>query len=343
MQNVFKKILNLFHNNMYRNFMKLFFVLICSIVFTHPSFGQSPEISSNYKSAETAKMTFISFESFKNTYGKNAASWFDYYKIVEQSRLLSNPEKDKIKHQIFDESSQYIDGTWQNEFFKYLGSEHRDSSSLFNALKLSEDNFNLFPYVVQYAVIKGNLLLAEEYSKKYSNVVRISPAEMEYSYNTLMSADSFSTIYSKGLLDILNLSVLKYVYNIRKDVELKFFTGIIKNGERNYLALSLGKEEILKYNNGYYSGLLISTQKPNRGFNPSVFKTNYIESTSLLPESLLPVYMNYFPSFLLYYREMVRQKNAEEVNKWKNIIIKLATLTKMVTEINIILQSPEYH
>lgn len=260
---------------------------------------------------------------------KDANAWVNYYNWTERDKALTAAQKQFELRSIYSQSQESIAGTWQESLIKFLQSEKRDSASIFAALRLSYSNPALYPYAVQYAIIANDDDLARLYSKAANDAAPLSPALFEYHYNTLMSAEQNGIIYAKGLNDLVPLAILQNVYDVRKDVELKYYEG--KAPEINaYLCLSLGKDVLQQYPQASYTGLLVKvnagTAAENEEHLTKGFLLKTLKSTSSLTEEEKLIWRNYLPSFITLYKGY-KAKNDAHTQEWKEIIEKLAQLT----------------
>lgn len=262
---------------------------------------------------------------------KNADNWYNYFISVEQSKDLSLAERKLLQLDIFNSSSKFIKGSWQYSLFTFIESGKRDSSSLFNALNLTKDKTSLYPYVIQYSIIKNNKELLMEYAKELNKSKPLSSAIFEYHYNTLMSAGKDAVIYAKGLNDIAPLAILQVVYNIRDDIKLKYFEGDIPESENAYLCLSLGKEIISSYSKGVYAGLLVklnNLEPLNELDIQNSFKFSILKNLENLSDEEKQIYRNYLPSFIILYKKLSKE-NSIKAHEWKVMLEKLALVTGM--------------
>ena len=262
---------------------------------------------------------------------KNANAWYDYYISVEQSKDLSLAERKLLQLDIFNSSSNFIKNSWQYSLFTFIESGKRDSSSLFSALNFTNDKTAIYPYVVQYAIIKNDKDLLNLYTAELNRSKPLSAALFEYHYNTLMSADKDAVIYAKGLNDIAPLAILQNVYNVRRDIKLKYFEGTIQDSVNAYLCLSLGKEIISDFPNGVYTGLLVKLNTPENSQELDIqrnFKFSILKDMGNLSGEEKQIYKNYLPSFILLYKKLSKA-NSKTAEEWKLMIEKLGLVTGM--------------
>jgi hypothetical protein len=270
---------------------------------------------------------------------KDANAWVNYYNWMDRDKSLTAAQKQFELKSIYNQSQESIAGTWQQNLIKFLQSEKRDSASLFAALRLSYSNPSLYPYAVQYAIIANDDDLTRLYSKAANDAAPLSAGLYEYHYNTLMSAEQNGIIYAKGLNDLVPLAILQNVYDVRKDVELKYYEG--KATESNaYLSLSLGKDVLQQYPQAAYTGLLAKVNAgagaENEDHLSKDFSLKTLKSIGSLTEEEKLICRNYLPSFIILYKDY-KARNDVHVAEWKEIIEKLALLTGTSESVNNIL------
>lgn len=270
---------------------------------------------------------------------KDANAWINYYNWTERSKDLTAAQRQFELRSIYNQSQESIAGTWQESLIGFLQSEKRDSTSLFAALRLSYSNPVLYPYAVQYAIIANDDDLTRLYSKAANDATPLSAGLYEYHYNTLMSAEQNGIIYAKGLNDLVPLAILQNVFNVRKDVELKYYEG--KAAESNaYLCLSLGKDILQQYPQAAYTGLLVKVnagaESENEDHLTKRFSLKTLKGVGSLTEEEKLIYRNYLPSFIILYKDY-KAKNDAHAQEWKEIIEKLALLTGTSESVNNIL------
>ena len=323
-----------------------FSILLYFILISGYSFAQSKPEKLTQSSQKENKKVEKNISKNRNFYQnqiklnpRSADAWLNYYISAEESLDLSLAERRSLQSEIFSSSSVYIKNSWQYSLFKFIESGKKDSSALFNALQLTQNKVSIFPYVIQYSIIKNDEDLLKEYSIKLNALNKMSQAVYEYHYNTLMSADSNAIIYAKGLNDLVPLAILQNVYNIRTDIKLKYFDENIKERENVYLCISLGKEIISKYSNGVYSGLLLRLNGSQDFMEPNpekVFKLSSLLHLNNLTEEELLMYRNYLPSFILHYNKLLKANDKDAVS-WRDIIMNLGIQTGMQNSVETIL------
>jgi hypothetical protein len=143
-----------------------------------------------------------------------------------------------------------------------------------------------------------------------------------------MSADSNATIYGRGLNDIVPMAILQQVYNVRKDIHLRYYTGYTKETGHTYLCLSLGRESLSQYPQAAYTGLLVKLAG-DPGIDELKKHTEYDFDLHELETEVHPatdidqLYKNYLPGFILLYKNY-RQSGNRRAEKIKEYINKIA-------------------
>ncbi len=271
----------------------------------------------------------------------NADNWYNYFISIEQSKDLSLAERRQLQLDIFKSSAKFIKSSWQYSLFTFIESGKRDSSSLFSAINLTNDKSALYPYVVQYAIIKNDKELLKLYTAELNRSKPLSTGIFEYHYNTLMSAGKDAVIYAKGLNDIAPLAILQNVYNIRPDIKLKYFEGNIPDSVNAYLCLSLGKEIISDFPNGVYAGLLVKLNTPEHSEELDIqknFKFSILKDLGNLSDEEKLIYRNYLPSFIILYKKLSKE-SSNSAGEWKTMIEKLALVTGMKESVDKLLNN----
>lgn len=323
--------------------MKLLFSLFF-IIFSFSCFSQNIN-NEVYIKKETISSSEVSKKSISNANKfqqqlsanpKNADTWLEYYISVERAKEYSSPQKANLLNSIYNSSGNYIKGSWQYFLVGFIQSGKKDSSSLFAALNLTNNKVLIYPYVIQYAIISHDKELVKKISQELNSAHPISPALFEYHYNTLMSSGKNSIIYAKGLDDIAPMAVLQNVYNLRPDIELRYYDGNVENSGNVYLCLSLGKDIISLYPNSVYSGLLVKLNSSST--SPAVnvqetFKLSALNNAANLTNEEKLIYKNYLPSFILLYNQL-KQEKSDKSAEWKIILEKLLIITDMKNSVD---------
>ncbi len=257
---------------------------------------------------------------------EDATAWLNYYNWQDREKSGTTGDKKEALQHIFKSAERSIAGTWQYSLMTFLKSGKRDSSALFDAVTRSDEKATLYPYVVQYALIRENKFLLAQYCEDVNRTNPLSPLMYEYHYNALMSAGQQATIYARGLNDLVPMAVLQQVYGVRKDVHLKYYEG--SAAENSYLCLSAGKDELTKYPNAIYTGLLIKlgSEEELKKHYESNLSFARLDATAALSADEAIVYKNYLPAFILLYR-MYKKSNDPQLPLLEKRLRKLAQLT----------------
>jgi hypothetical protein len=247
---------------------------------------------------------------------RSAATWFNYYLWAERDKQIPQKEKSKLLAATVADAKQYISQTAEYSLMLYLQSGKKDSASLLKALSLASNKSGIYPYVIQYYIIQEDEHALTEYCKKWNNVDPLSGNLYAYHYNVLMSADSNAVIYGRGLYDIVPMAVLQYVYNIRKDIQLRYYRGIPEIQSNSYLCLSLGREILSQYQYAAYTGLLVK-MKGTTGIDElkkhieKNMDLRFLEVGGYWETDLSRLFKNYLPSFILLYKHYKQMDEAE--------------------------------
>jgi hypothetical protein len=268
---------------------------------------------------------------------KNVLAWLNYYLWTDRNKELPAGQKKELLAQTLKDAGKHIKGTAAWHILNYLQSGKKDSASLLKALTTAESNYWVYPYAVQYAVMKQNETALKEYTGKLNAIAPLSPGLYEYHYNVLMSANSGATIYAQGLNDLVPLAVLQQAYGFRRDVRLRYYDGGIREKENAYLCLSSGREIISQYPLAAYTGLLVKIEGSDINEMKEHMEKNftlvYLNQSNYLSGELSQLYKNYLPSFLLLYQQYKATGNEAGGAAIKTLILKIAGQAGITEEV----------
>jgi hypothetical protein len=306
--------------------MKYILLIISILLFSYVNAQSTSPVEEKSTSGKVAPTSNAQKEiSQKPDTYRNAEVLFHNYISTDRNKTLPAQEKKKKLNESAEEAEKSISGTWQYSLIIFLQSGKKDGKALLEALQKGERK-TVLPYAVQYAIITNDNSAVKNFTAELNALQPLSKAVYEYHYNTLMSADKDAVIYAKGLFDLVPLAVLQQQFNVRKDIQLKYYEGKI-NERNSYLTVSSGKDILSDYPKASYTGLLIKTNSPNSikelekhvaDFDFSVFNSDENWNTE---ETAM--YKNYLPSFILLYKYYYRNKNEKSL-QIKNMIMKIA-------------------
>ncbi|HMC99554.1 MAG TPA: hypothetical protein VKH37_05345, partial [Ferruginibacter sp.] len=284
-------------------------------------------------SADNVNFQVNSWKQQVTSQPQMANAWLNYYNWLDREKTLErrNGAKKEKLDSLVAASRNYISTTWQYSLMLFLQSNKRDSTALFTALNGSNGSTSLYPYVLQYALIRGDKKLLSEYSKLLNDARPMSAALMEYHSNCLRSTEKHATIYAKGLNDLVPMIVLQEQYHIRPDVKLAYYENPISDVTNSYCCLSLGADVLSQYPNASYTGLLIRLDKTRPTLElqkhlENDFSFSFLNGIDELDENEQLIYRNYLPSFILLYKYYTAQHDQKAVH-WKAMLDKLAKVT----------------
>jgi hypothetical protein len=257
-----------------------------------------------------------------------APGWFNYYLWTERDKGIDSIKKSSLLTGIVSDAGKHIRQSSEYSLMLYLKSGRKDSVSLFKALDLATDKFEVYPYIVQYGIIRQNTSILATYTQLLEKERPLSSILYTYHYNALMSADSNTTIYGRGLHDIVPMGILQNVHNIRKDINLQYYTGKVKNPSQSYLCLSLGEDVLSQYPNAAYTGLLVKMTDPGidelKKHYEKDMDLSFLEAGGNWSHYESRLFRNYLPSFILLYRHY-RDNNNSGSERLLSYINKIAS------------------
>lgn len=268
----------------------------------------------------------------------DANLWLQYYKQTEHLPNNNTTNRKKIQSTILEQAPSFISSSWELPLMQFLFSNKRDRASLETALNVSTNKKEIYPYAIQHGIITGDENFISTYAYALNEVAPLSGLLYEYHYNTLMSAAPNSTVYAKGLQDLVPLAVLQQVFQVRTDIVLKYYENKLTPSPNTYICLSAGKDILLQYPNAGYTGLLIKIQADEsieelEQHLQQKFTLTGLEHATELNVAEKQIYRNYLPSFLLLYKRY-QQTQDSRAAEWKKTIEKLATLTGDSQKVN---------
>lgn len=286
---------------------------------------------------QAAIVQVLNWKQVTKTDPANANNWLNYYLWTDRDKAIGAAEKKILLSEITNNSETYIREKAQYFLLLYLQSGKKDSASINKAISLAGEETWLLPFAVQYCIIANNKTALAVYCKKLNDQQPISNALYQYHYNVLQSADNNATVYAKGLNDLVPMAILQNVYNIRKDIQLKYYDAKIEDTANTYLCLTIGRDIITSYNNASCTGLLVRlSSKPTfnelRTHVENDFDLDKITTilNSTFQENEL--YKNYLPCFITLYK-YYKSTNDNRANKIKTLIDTIASLTGVKQQI----------
>lgn len=266
----------------------------------------------------------------------NESNWLNYYLWTERKNDIEAKDKEKLLSQIIDDGKQYIAEKPQYQLLLFLKSGKKDTVSISKAIQMAGYELWLMPFAIQHFIIVNNKTLLQEYCLNLEHKQPLKSGLYQYYFNTLMSADTNAIIYARGLNDIVPMAILQQVYNIRKDISLKYYNGTIKDEKNTYLGLSLGKKIITQYPGAACTGLLVKiTDEPTlEELKKHVedFKLSELKSINT-DEDLAELYKNYLPAFIMLYK-YYKPLNMNKAGEIRNNILIIASATGMEKEVS---------
>jgi hypothetical protein len=272
--------------------------------------------------ANQATQQAMYWELEKNQHPTDANAWLNYFIWKDRDKNTDPDRASQGLKQTLDEAEPLIGTSWQYKLMRYLQSEKTDSTAIYQAAEGSDDKTITYPYLIQYLIKTDHTKELEQYCRELQNIRPMSQAMYEYHYNCFASAKKNATIYAKGLNDLVPLAILQQVFQLRKDVQLKYYEGFVSETSDSYLCLSVGKEILSKYPDASYTGLLIRLA-PDYHELEEHFEKGFIrkalQSGNALTEEEAALYKNYLPGFLLLYKkyQVARRPGiARELKEW---------------------------
>lgn len=263
---------------------------------------------------------------------KNAEAWLQLYQWTERDKSLQLIQKQLLLEEIRVDAEKQISASWANYLINYLHTGMTDAVSLKKAIAISDNDAIIMPYAIQYAIIQNDSVMQKLYGERLQKAAPLSNSLFQFHLNCLLSADSNATIYAKGLNDLVPLSMLQQVFEIRKDIKLRYYNHKIKPHKNTYLCLTLGQDIIKLYPNAMYTGLLIkllpdenTLVELEHNIDKQFGSTTLNMLSKLLPEEEL-IYRNYLPGLITLYN---KYKKTDEVKmkKYASWISRLAEQT----------------
>lgn len=304
------------------NSMKYFFLVLtlCNFLPVLAQSVQETHTQPQIKNSAEEKVQLLASLKKKGLQNPaNADAWLALYQQTARDKNINTQTKENELSFLTHAATSFIKESWQYQLILFLQSGKKEKEDVFKALELSKDKVAIYPYIVQYSIIANDKMMLAEYAQKLYAASPLSANLYEYHYNTLMSANSNAIIYARGIGDLVALAMVQQATNIRKDITLKYYEEGLPFEPNAYLCLSIGKEEIAKFPDAYYTGLLVSlnpagdfTELSNHISND--FKKERLDKAENLTEQEKQLYKNYLPSFLLLYKSYENKNTAQA--KW---------------------------
>jgi hypothetical protein len=288
--------------------------LVLFMVAAAASLGQSiPHTNSSAVSADaaiTANAAKLSAELSNSrealaSHVYSGQAWLNTYLWAARDKRLGQAGKISLLDSLATASRQFIAGKWQYHLLLFLQSGKKDSMALQDALLLSDNKAAVYPYLVQYAIIKNDAGQLEKYTAAFNALQPLTATLYQYHFNALMSVGKNGTVYARGLNDLVPMAVLQQQFNIRRDIQLRYYNDTLSVPENSYLSLSLGKEVLDKYPLASYTGLMVKSGKEKTGADELFAHVNDFDLSALQNNGWsgeeTALYKNYLPGFILLY------------------------------------------
>ena len=300
-------------------YILIFLVLGISIVVPAQSVTESTsqQQTKNPVGENASTITLLKKKGLQNLFSPDA--WLTFYLNTQRDKKFDTNTKTHELNFLADASASFIKESWQYNLICFIHSGKKNKENVFKALELAKDKVVVYPYIIQYSIIARDKIILAEYAQKLYSALPLPPNVYEYQYNTLMSANTNAIIYARGIGDLVALAMVQQATNIRKDITLMYYEETVRPAPNTYLCLSIGKDEIAKYPDAYYTGLLVSLDPAGdftelKAHISNDFKKDRLNNATFLTEHEKLLYKNYLPSFLLLYKSY-ENKNAPQA-KW---------------------------
>jgi hypothetical protein len=251
-------------------------------------------------------------------------AWLNTYLWAARDKRLGQAEKISLLDSLATASRQFIAGQWQYHLLLFLQSGKKDSMALQDALLLSDNKAAVYPYLVQYAIIKKDAGQLEKYTAAFNALQPLTATLYQYHFNALMSVGKNGTVYARGLNDLVPMAVLQQQFNIRRDIRLRYYNDTISATENSYLCLSLGKEVLDKYPLASYTGLMVKLDKGEKSVDELLDHVNDFDLSALQNDvwagEETALYKNYLPGFILLYNRYRADKPGWSVTMYQMIL-----------------------
>jgi hypothetical protein len=308
-------------SSVYRYYMRYVCTIIFMVLATQAS-TQSPSMQSAATKAADIKSPSQQYEGFAALQSQrwqqlrqadphNAIAWWNNY-------LWTGRDKQSINNKqqldaIASAAKEYIANTAEYAMIAFLQGGEQDSSLVNTALRVAADRSWIYPYAIRFAVAVNDQTILSQYCHSLEQETPLTKHEYNYHYNVLMSADSGAVIYARGLNDLVPLAIMQNVHGIRKDIQLRYYKGKIKEGA--YLCLTLGSEVLSQYSDAVYTGLLVrkggdrSLEELRRHVENDL-DLESLDSNDNSDNNIIQLYQNYFPGLILLYQQYKKEANS---------------------------------
>jgi hypothetical protein len=343
--------------NMRNYFFSILLVFLNTIAFSQQ--GGSPSYPMNKKGMEATSLKYplqisshayyesvIFWEDAIASNKSDAAAWFNYYLLTSRSNAIQPDLIQKKCGEIIDKAKSSISGKYQFSLMRYIhslnemntGNPQPDSTALWSAFELAQEKKEIYPYLIQFAIIRQHKNLLQTYCREYEDLNKMSSSLMAYHSNVLRSANTNASIYAKGLNDLVPMAIVQEVYAIRTDVQLHYYP---KNGTvllpNSFLCLSLGSDILNRYPQGRLQGLLIKvdgdtkmSQLQNILFDKLDWSFINIRPDGGSLETVLA--KHYLPSLLLLHQYLLKTKDERQIQTriWLDAVGNYTGETKLI-------------
>jgi hypothetical protein len=257
----------------------------------------------------------------------DAAAWFNYYLLTSRSNAIQPDLIQKKCGEIIDKAKFSISGKYQYSLMRYIhslnemntGNPQPDSAALWSAFELAQDKKEIYPYLIQFAIIRQHKNLLQTYCREYKDLFKMSSSLIAYHSNVLRSANTNAHVYAGGLNDLIPMAIVQEVYAIRPDVQLHYYpkrgTALLPN---SFLCLSLGSDILNRYPSGRLQGLLIKVEgdtKMSQLQNILFDKIDWSFINVRPDEGSLETVLakHYLPSLLLLHQYLLKSKDEHQI------------------------------
>jgi hypothetical protein len=262
----------------------------------------------------------------------SANAWLQYY--IWTSRAQQNSSS---LNTILNRASAHINTSSEYALMQFFQSGKTDSLALSQALQRSGNRASIYPFAIQYGIIRNN----QPYVRLYcDSLMQVQPIEKGsslywYHHNVLQSADDSAIVYARGEHDLVPMAMLQYIHGVRTDIQLRYYSDLLPAHEKtgnntrgHYLCLSTGSDVLAMQQDMQLTGLLaLRTQDTAYAARLLQQSLQNMQLSYLVEQNfsgtLAELHCNYLPAFIRIY-QYEQQINAAGVMRYRLRIEKIA-------------------